>query len=198
MAKGKRENIGTVSIGTMQEEDLIPAFIHELRRQTPTRREHLKRIHEIETAMESDKYFAQENENVVYDLESLYDALNEYAPAYFYFGSHPGDGADFGFWLEEYFETEFDGLRVSDLSEIPSDYHGEEALPGYAGPHSPHGIPPARYRAEVCRRYERGEAGLVRLGATRKGLKPSPRPCPQRQGRMEAPTSPGNGGYRLD
>ncbi|MGH8674178.1 MAG: hypothetical protein ACREVG_07705, partial [Burkholderiales bacterium] len=34
-----------------------------------------------------------------------------------------GDGADFGYWLQDM--TDFDGLRVNDTSEVPSDYSGE-------------------------------------------------------------------------
>ena len=124
--------IGTVSSGTMREEDLIPDFCWELKNlakktgicNRKTRAKHLRTVREIEKRMELEEYF--ESDGAGYDLnETLFDALNEYAGPYFYFGSHPGDGADYGFWLSDDFQNEFDGLKVSNSSEIPAKYRGE-------------------------------------------------------------------------
>lgn len=118
--------IGSVSCGTMRPEDLIPTFVSELqwrRRHKTLRRHHASELRNIERNMEKDGYY--ESEAMAFDLEWLFDALDEYAGPYFYFGSHPGDGADYGYWLSESFTPEFDGLRVSDLSEVPSKYRGE-------------------------------------------------------------------------
>jgi hypothetical protein len=97
---------GSVSTATMRTEDLIPAFIAQLgylAKSTPcivdtvTAAGHLVLIRDIESRMETDDYF--ESDDAGYDLnESLFDALNEYAAPNCYFGSHPGDGADYGFW----------------------------------------------------------------------------------------------------
>ncbi|SRR6266478_8412748 len=121
-----KHNMGTISHATMRAEDLIPRFISELQYQRPLHRAHRKLIREIEgnmRRMKSPKYF--ENEQVQWDLEALFDALNEYCAPYFYFGAHPGDGSDYGYWLTESFQEDFDGLTVSDTSEIPNSYTGE-------------------------------------------------------------------------
>lgn len=121
------KNIGSVSCATMREEDLIPAFVYELESQRPLKREHRRKLREIKRRMEQDGYY--QSEDAGWDLnEFLFDALNEYCLPYFYFGSHPGDGADYGYWLSEGFEDEFDGLKVDDLSEVPTGYTGEVLL----------------------------------------------------------------------
>lgn len=40
-----------------------------------------------------------ESEKADYLNETLFNCLNDIAPDGTYFGSHPGDGSDFGFWL---------------------------------------------------------------------------------------------------
>ena len=117
------DNIGSVSSGTMRPEDLIPDFLWELEHQSKLLKGHKGLIEEIASRMENDDYY--ESEDSDYDLEALFDALNEYCMPYFYFGAHPGDGADYGYWLGDTFESDFDGLKVDDLSEIEHGYIGE-------------------------------------------------------------------------
>jgi hypothetical protein len=111
----------------MREEDLIPAFISELESMRPFRRNDRAKVREIKRAMRKADYF--QSEDASYDLnETLFDLLNSYALPYFYFGAHPGDGADYGFWLSDSFQDDFEGLKVSDLSEVPQAYSGEVLL----------------------------------------------------------------------
>lgn len=120
----KHYTIGSVSTATMRPEDLIPTFAYELSQHRLSRKSR-GRLRSIEAATVREGYY--ESEEVGFDLEWLFDALNEHAAPWMYFGAHPGDGADYGFWLSEEFSNDFDGLKVSDLSEIPSDYVGEVA-----------------------------------------------------------------------
>ena len=97
---------GSVSHGTMREKDLIPCFMDLL-----VRLGHKDdRVREIEEATEAHveweddmgtghEYY--ETDTSSYDLEWLFDALDEHAPEGYYFGAHPGDGSDYGFWEEE-------------------------------------------------------------------------------------------------
>jgi hypothetical protein len=47
-----------------------------------------------------------DSDDVMYLLEDLFDALNDHAPIGCYFGSHPGDGSDFGYWAHDEDEGE--------------------------------------------------------------------------------------------
>ena len=80
----------TISHGTMRPEDLIPKFLEILEKLNPKISESAKRWNEL-AIQEVQSQF----------LSELFDLLNEEAPEGFYFGSHPGDGSDYGFWQME-------------------------------------------------------------------------------------------------
>lgn len=85
---------GTVSHGTMRPEDLIPEFTWVLR-QLDTKKEYTRLV-----SSANYQYIWTGGDDAM--LESLFDALNELAPEGYYFGAHPGDGSDYGFWpIEE-------------------------------------------------------------------------------------------------
>ncbi len=114
----KTASFGSISSGTMRPQDLIPDFAGELER-LGGGKTHQQLIHEADSLTDYDSEDADEI------MAELVDALSEYAPPYGYFGSHPGDGADYGFWPIEDMADCFDGLKVSDTSEVPADYSGE-------------------------------------------------------------------------
>ena len=168
MKSNRSRNIGSVSHATMLASDLIPTFLSELESQRPLSRVHRKLVREIKRRINDDyshdhaaegctcnglgiwncgmnqdaeDYFGTDDAD--YDLESLFDALGEYCLPYFYFGAHPGDGSDYGYWLSEDFQDEFadlsttfaksngayipDGtnIKVNDLSDVPKGFNGE-------------------------------------------------------------------------
>lgn len=121
--------MGSVSHGTMRNEDLIPEFLDllvQLARKAKNRN-HLSLCKDIKRRMKQFNYYTSNDADI--DLyEILFPCLDEYAAPYFYFGSHPGDGSDYGYWISEDLEYDFEGLKVSDLSEVPAKYAGEILL----------------------------------------------------------------------
>lgn len=85
----------TVSHGTLREADLIPAF-EELLESAGVAYD---RPACVDRLLNGDHLSTSEWEEASYYLnEGLFDLLNEIAPEGTYFGAHPGDGSDFGFW----------------------------------------------------------------------------------------------------
>lgn len=80
----------TISHGTMRPEDLIPKFLEVLEELNPKVGESAKRWNEL-AIQEAQSQF----------LSELFDLLDQEAPEGFYFGPHPGDGSDYGFWQQE-------------------------------------------------------------------------------------------------
>lgn len=93
----------TVIHGTLRTEDLVEAFTDEYERLGGCEgtinlyRSHLLRP-EGESGWDGERYVYSRDEELAYDLDDLFELLNELAPDGTTFGSHPGDGSDFGFW----------------------------------------------------------------------------------------------------
>ena len=92
----------TVIHGTHRACDLVPAFLDVIKdtpeylQITMSNAEYLNVIYDP-TASDDDERW--ESEGMTYFLnEELFDVLDSYAPDGYYFGSHIGDGSDFGYW----------------------------------------------------------------------------------------------------
>ena len=82
----------------MRAEDVIPEMIWTLRQ--VNKREAARyqaRFNRLEQTDDGD-FTDRADKQAGYLWEDLDDALNARCPAYTYFGSHPGDRADYGIW----------------------------------------------------------------------------------------------------
>lgn len=111
-----RIDIGTVSHGTMRPDDVLPAMMEALDsikhdiaadvRQDDTAEDTEYRIKTVgmidnvlgamEARQEDDGYW--NDEQAVWDMDEVAQLLESFSPPYVYFGAHPGDGSDYGFW----------------------------------------------------------------------------------------------------
>lgn len=113
---------GTMSHGTLRLEDLLPDAMSLLDSVSEwvslqegadspkwvslySRKDDV--LGEIERNMEAadEEYYETEeegfSEGASWDYDTVVGLLSEYAPPGFYFGSHPGDGSDIGYWPSE-------------------------------------------------------------------------------------------------
>lgn len=99
---------GSISHGTMRQQDLMPTFLEALEEVIEEEGDGvgLDRmkfdLSSIKTRVEKaegddDSYW--ESAEAGYDLQFLFDKLDEYAPPYHYFGANEGDGSDYGWWI---------------------------------------------------------------------------------------------------
>lgn len=113
----KTLNIGSISHGTMRTEHLIPAFMDALWEVAPDHAGELQHENQdIFDWLDGGAEDSEEPEDMLYFLDDLFNAMNEHCPPYCYFGSHPGDGADYGCWPHEDIEQlmKDDGLHVGE------------------------------------------------------------------------------------
>lgn len=99
------ENCGSISHATMRPQDLIPTFMPLLDKHHPNRAAELYFMYPalrkaVEEFDEKDPWFESEEATRLLN-EDIFDALNECALKGYHFGSHPGDGSDYGFWPNE-------------------------------------------------------------------------------------------------
>jgi len=139
--------MGSVICGTMLPKDLIPAFTSELDSlvkhkipnfpivESKVRKAHRQLVRDAESWMAEATQSEEETgiegwelDEIGEDyLEDLYNALDCYAGPYFYFGAHPGDGADHGWWLSEDWEEllkEDGGIKVNNWDLVPKGFVG--------------------------------------------------------------------------
>ena len=88
----------SLSEATMRPQDLMPAFIYAIRQIDPDNKPLMDNIDELEKDIKNHGSDYYETEECSLDLAYLFDTLNELAPDGYYFGAHPGDGSDYGFW----------------------------------------------------------------------------------------------------
>ena len=91
-------SVGTYSHGTMRTCDLIPCFLDALRDIAPDA--YAQCLHAVPAYVHDDGDASPwwDSDDAAALLESLFDTLDEHAPEGFYFGAHPGDGSDYGYW----------------------------------------------------------------------------------------------------
>jgi len=104
---------GTVSCGTMRNSDLISAFMDKLRdigenklhaEYKRAQAEYLQLMQHLSSKsylMEDEDHEDWLSEEMHWLVDDIFDALDGYAPENHYFGAHPGDGSDYGYWENE-------------------------------------------------------------------------------------------------
>lgn len=96
---------GTVIHGTGLTSDLIDAFTGELEAKAPEMAQRARLVFSsVYKALDEDQdgvNYGAYSEDAGDLLLELLDCLDVIAPSGFYFGTHPGDGSDYGWWRQE-------------------------------------------------------------------------------------------------
>ena len=128
------KTIGTLIHGTTRTQDLLPAFIGEIAKTKELSAEYAQMTTSgafsyipayAEEDDDSEWWDSEEAQSKVVECMEL---LDEVAPDFCYFGSHEGDGSDYGFWVDweglEMAEHDGDIRRVEAGNGWPDGYRG--------------------------------------------------------------------------
>ena len=123
-------SIGSVSHGTLRSDDLIEAFRDTLQsvRGGTHHAAGIMRAHNKAIRDTAEKGIVEENTQAFIDAETVEqfgDMLQAFCPDYCSFGSHPGDGADFGVWVDfDRIEEDRRFGELLDVENVPKGYSG--------------------------------------------------------------------------
>jgi hypothetical protein len=130
MTTTKPFQLGSVLTGTLRTEDLLPIITYTIAELTHDHRSNTSHFNSEAVAEAYDDaiaFMSQPdwssvpacNYNGVEWINIMAQALNELCPPFVYFGSRPGDGADFGFWpdMDRLFEATRWGSFPSDQDQ---------------------------------------------------------------------------------
>jgi hypothetical protein len=130
-----------VSWGTLRTCDLLEACADFIRSSVPDEmltdqiRDTLSDLKEGFDSEEGwEPYVESLGEDVEYILhEELFPFLGEISPPWHYFGSHPGDGSDIGFYFDgEGFQQDvWEGSTVASGDELPESKEGDSMDPDF-------------------------------------------------------------------
>jgi len=108
--------LGSISAGTLLIEDIFPAYLDQLDKLSPNS----PLSKEVWAYMETGALL-EEHENAWGIVEQIDLLLNELCPPFVFFGTHPGDGADFGFWP--------DMDRLNEELQWERDHYPDDSVP---------------------------------------------------------------------
>lgn len=124
MTNIRKPSVGSISEGTMRVADLLGSFAWELKH-ISDKPEHVTLAEEAETREET-LIGADQPDETDKDhecLAALFDALDELAPPYCYFGANEGDGASYGFWPSMDAIDELPRIKNEEGEDLPDEDH---------------------------------------------------------------------------
>lgn len=109
----------SISHGTMRPQDVLPALLDALAEHDEDA--YAQCLCLIPSHAPEDDGSSWWTEEAPEHIAALFDSLNDCAPSGLYFGAHPGDGSDYGFWM-----SEEDASELAQLEEEAGDNTSEE------------------------------------------------------------------------